>query len=512
MGSIIPLKNNRNMMNLLQKTISVLLLSVSIIPIISAQQIYNLDLESSIELAKVKSKTMLILEQSMKKASFDLKAVTSSFKTHVALDFILPQYTETIRQFEDTAGITFYPVRQNQLSSYMTINQPLPTDGYLYIRSGIQSFADYYAHDRNAQISSSIGLRQPIAAFFGYNQLQLGYKQAKLAYDLSSKQLKREELNLVYDISQTFFTLLSFHEQMNIAKISLTKQQEAYSIAQNKFSAGLIREVEALQMEVDLSEAINNYDISIVDYTAQIALFKERLGINLNDSVLIKSDLGYNLVNVDVEKAVVLALENRLEIKENEIQIELSQMEIKRRKAAGRINGNILLNYNFIGVDKSNLVIPIETSINNSLQNMTSRRGSFGVGLSVNIPIIDWGENRARVHSAQAVLAQTKIQQDAEKISIERDIRTTVNRLQSSLRRLQLLEKNVVVAEKSFEISRQRYANGDIDSQAMALERMRLNNSYISRLESFINYKLLLSDVMRKTFFDFEKNISMLGK
>lgn len=500
------------MMNLLQKTISVLLLSVSIIPIISAQQIYNLDLESSIELAKVKSKTMLILEQSMKKASFDLKAVTSSFKTHVALDFILPQYTETIRQFEDTAGITFYPVRQNQLSSYMTINQPLPTDGYLYIRSGIQSFADYYAHDRNAQISSSIGLRQPIAAFFGYNQLQLGYKQAKLAYDLSSKQLKREELNLVYDISQTFFTLLSFHEQMNIAKISLTKQQEAYSIAQNKFSAGLIREVEALQMEVDLSEAINNYDISIVDYTAQIALFKERLGINLNDSVLIKSDLGYNLVNVDVEKAVVLALENRLEIKENEIQIELSQMEIKRRKAAGRINGNILLNYNFIGVDKSNLVIPIETSINNSLQNMTSRRGSFGVGLSVNIPIIDWGENRARVHSAQAVLAQTKIQQDAEKISIERDIRTTVNRLQSSLRRLQLLEKNVVVAEKSFEISRQRYANGDIDSQAMALERMRLNNSYISRLESFINYKLLLSDVMRKTFFDFEKNISMLGK
>jgi len=511
-GSIIPLKNNRNMMNLLQKSISVLLLSVSITPIISAQQIYNLDLESSIELAKVKSKTMLILEQSMKKASFDLKAVTSSFKTHVTMDFILPQYTETIRQFEDTAGITFYPVRQNQLSSYMTINQPLPTDGYLYIRSGIQSFADYYAHDRNAQISSSIGLRQPIAAFFGYNQLQLGYKQAKLAYDLSSKQLKREELNLIYDISQTFFTLLSFHEQMNIAQISLTKQQEAYTIAQNKFSAGLIREVEALQMEVDLSEAINNYDIAIVDYTAQIALFKERLGINLNDSVLIKSDLGYNLVIVDVEKAVALALENRLELKENEIQIELSQMEIKRRKAAGRINGDILLNYNFIGVDKSNLVIPVETSINNTWQNLMSRRGSFGVGLTVNIPIIDWGENRARVHSAQAVLTQTKIQQDAEKVSIERDIRTTVNRLQSSLKRLQLLEKNVVVAEKSFEISRQRYANGDIDSQAMALERERLNNSYISRLESFINYKLLLSDVMRKTFFDFEKNISMLGK
>lgn len=499
-------------MNLRNKTISIFLFSFYFTAILSGQKIYNLDLESSIELAREKSKTMQILQQSLLKASYDLKAVTSGFKTHVDLDFVLPQYTETIRQFEDSSGISFYPVRQNQVNSYLTINQPLPTDGYLFIRSGVQSFVDYYADDRNAQISSSIGLRQPIEAFFGYNQIRLGYKQAKLAYDLSLKQLKREELNLIYDISQTFFTVLSFHERRNIAKLSMDKQQEAFDIAQSKYSAGLIREVESLQMEVDLSEAVNNYDIASVDYSSQIALFKERLGIDLVDSVAIKSDLGYIQVQVDQEKAVTLALENRLELKENEIQIELSQMEIKRRRAAGMINGDILLNYNFIGVDKSNLAVPIETSINNTWQNMLTRPGSFGVGLTVNIPIIDWGENKARVRSAQATLTQNQIQQDADRVTIERDTRTTVSRLQSSLKRLQLLEKNVVVAEKSFEISRQRYANGDIDSQAMALERERLNNAYISRLESFINYKLLLSDLMRKTFFDFEKNISMLGK
>jgi outer membrane protein len=499
-------------MHQLKRSISVVLLLISIAPLIFSQQIYNLDLESSIELAKERSKTMLILKQDLKKASYDLKAATSSLKTHVNMNLTIPQYTETVNQFQDSAGISFYPVRQNQLSSTLTINQPLPTDGFLYISSGAESFADYYAHDRNAQISSSIGLQQPIAAFFGYNQLKLGFKQAKLAYDLSSKQLKRQELDLVYDISQAFFSLLSFHEQMNIAQMSLNKQQEAYNIAQNKFKAGLIREVEALQMEVDLSAAVNNYDIASVDYYSQVALFKEKLGINLTDSVIIKSDLSYNQVYVDPEKAVALALENRLELKENEIQIELSQMEIKKRKAAGRINGNILLNYNFIGVNKSDLAIPLESSMDYSWQNMMSRKGSFGVGLTLNIPIIDWGENRAKVNSAMATLKENQILMDADKVTIERDIRTTVNRLQSNLRRLQLLEKNVVVAEKSFEISRQRYANGDIDSQAMALERERLNSAYLSRLESFINYKLLLSDVMRKTFFDFEKNISMIDK
>lgn len=93
-----------------------------------------------------------------------------------------------------------------------------------------------------------------------------------------------------------------------------------------------------------------------------------------------------------------------------------------------------------------------------------------------------------------------------DKVSIEREVRTLVEQLTSSLRRLKLLKQIVAVAEKGFEISRQRYSNGEIDSQAITLERERLNNAYISRLESFIAYKLFLSDLMRKTFYDFEHN------
>ena len=98
--------------------------------------------------------------------------------------------------------------------------------------------------------------------------------------------MKREELNLVYDISQTFFTLLSFHERLNIAQHQF-KQTTGGILILHRVSihAGLIREVEALQMEVDLSEAVNNFDIARVDYISQIDLFKERLGIDLRDSV-----------------------------------------------------------------------------------------------------------------------------------------------------------------------------------------------------------------------------------
>jgi hypothetical protein len=61
----------------------------------------------------------------------------------------------------------------------------------------------------------------------------------------------------------------------------------------------------------------------------------------------------------------------------------------------------------------------------------------------------------------------------------------------------------VKVAEKSFDITLQRYADGDIDSQSLALERNRMNTAYTSHLNAYINYQLSLADLMRKTFYDF---------
>ena len=497
-------------MTILKSTITWIIL-VAFNSIVFAQPVFNLDLESSIALAKEKSKTMLKLKQSLAGVGYDLKAATSKFKTHVNLDLVAPRYSKTVRQFEDSLGLHFYPVSQNSMSGYLTINQPLPTDGSLFIRSGMENITDYYYGKRNSQLTSIIGLNQPIEAFFGYNNISMGYKQAKLNYDRSFKQLKRAELDLVYNISQSFFTLLSYHERLNIAKLTLQRQKEAYEIAQSKYKAGLIREVEALQMEVDLGDALNSQDIANVNYLSQVTLFKEELGMELKDSIVIKTDLDYKTVNVDAEKAVSLALENRLELKEDEINIELNNMEIKRRKAEGRINGDISFNYEFKGVNQDARSLPVETTLSNTWNDLQRRPGNLGVGLTISIPLIDWGENRARVRSAEATLNQNLIQLSGDKISIERDVRTTVNRLQSNLRRLQLLEKTVVIAEKSFEISRQRYSNGDIDSQAMALERERLNTAYVTRLDAFINYKLFLADIMRKTFYDFERDVSLLA-
>ena len=117
-------------------------------------------------------------------------------------------------------------------------------------------------------------------------------------------------------------------------------------------------------------------------------------------------------------------------------------------------------------------------------------------------------ENKALVRSAESRLQKSLYRQEEVRRSIEREC-SYFQRVVSSLKRLQLLE-NLVIAEKSFEITLARFSNGDIASQELALERERLNNAYTSHLSAYINYQLRMADLMRKTFYDFQNDRPIL--
>ncbi|MFA9388669.1 MAG: TolC family protein [Prolixibacteraceae bacterium] len=471
---------------------------------------YELDLDMSIAIAKMKSYDMLSLKQDLKIAEFNLKSATSRFKTHVDLNMTMPDYSKKISSFTDSIGnISLYTSRKGTYLGELTISQPLPTDGRVYISSGLNNIDNYISGSRTMTTSTRVGLLQPVNAFY-YNDIRSGYKRAELAYEQSQKRLKREELNLVYNVSNAFYQLLSLQKREDIARMNLERQQAAYDMAKNKYDAGLIREVDALQMEVDLAEAQNNYDVSIVSSQASMNNFKEIIGISLHDSVGLSSTLDYEIVVVDAGKAVDLALNNRSEIREQEIRLEVNKIDIKRQKSYGMATGNITAYYEKIGTDEGLMTNQFSTTLNNTFDDFSSRPENFGVGFTVNIPIIDWGENRALVRAAEARLQQNMYQQEIIKRSIESEVLNLVADLNSSLKRLQLLEKNVSVAEKSFDITRARFSDGDIDSQALALERDRLNNAYTMHLSAYINYQLKLADLMRKTYYDFKNNQPVL--
>ncbi|GAB6011423.1 TolC family protein [Viscerimonas tarda] len=497
----------------MKKLILISLFLVAYGSALNAQTTYNLTLEESIEIAKEKSFSMKRLQQDLKIAEYNLKSATSRLKTHIDLSLNIPTYSETIGSGKDTAGVSYYfPVKELSTSGNLTINQPLPTDGRIYIQSNLSVVNNLNADQQHTEMKTSIGFEQPLDAIYGYNAIKSALKQAELAYEQSNKVLKREELNLVYQVSNSYYNLLSLQKSAEIAALDLERQTGAHEISKNKFEAGLIREVDALQMEVDLAEAQNNYDIAILNQVSAINSFKELLGVDLNDNVTLSSELKYEVVIVNPEKAVELALKNRLEIREQEIQMELQKLSIKRQKAEGMVRGRINANLSKFGMynnplydSNANVVSDVGflESINKSYSDLRNRPLNYNIGFTITVPILDWGENRNQVRATESRLKQITLRKEEVEREIETEVKNLVSNINGNLRRLQLLEKNVEVAEKSFEITRQRYSDGDIDSQALSLERTRLNTAYRTHLSAYINYQLSLADIMRKTFFDF---------
>jgi outer membrane protein TolC len=470
-----------------------------------ANDIHLLDLSKCLEIAADRNFRMRTLNEDLSEAEFRLTSATNRFKTRIDMNLMVPSYEETIERFEDSLGVYYSNIKQFSFSGNLEISQPLPTDGRLFLSSMLNGLEDFKVDRNTVQLITRLGFEQPLEAFYSYNRLQAGFRRAELYHELSQKELTRAELDLNYEVSSAFYNLVAAIEWENISKQTLQMQQEATQLAQNKYQAGVIAEVEALQMEIDLAEAINNYDLAQSDQMSKANFLKQLLDIPLNDSLAIESELTYTIVEVDIERAIESGLKHRLEIREREIQKELADIEISRNRVNGQITGTISAYYDLIGVGSNARDIGLSRTFRSAWQELRSRPGNRQVALNIYIPLWDWGVNQANVEAARANLRKTEYAWDNEKVTVEREIRNTVAQLRSSLRRLQLLEKNVSIAERSFNISNQRYANGEINSQALALDRTRLSTANISHLEAYFSYKLLILDLMRKTFYDFEK-------
>lgn len=479
---------------------------------LSAQEVHYLNLAQARQIAAERSYSMRNLREDFRIAEFQLRAAINRFKTQVDLYLTAPDYTETITSLTDSTGTYYFPLKQGTYSGNLQISQPLPTDGQLFISSGIYHIQDYFKNERSFRLNTRVGFEQPIEAIYSYNRIKSSLRQAELRYELSERRLTRARLDLDYEATSAYYALLSALETEKIAYQTLQLQQETFDLAINKYKAGVIAEVEALQMEVDLGEAQNNYDVAVANRMAEANYLKQLLDISLSDSIAIEADLSYEEVKVDLDKALQYGLKNRLEIREREIQQEQAEITIRSTRVQHQITGSISGYYDLIGYNETDETVALATNFNDAWRDLERRPGNRGVALELNIPIWDWGVNKAQVQAAEASLRQAKYSVDNEKVDVERDIRNTVNRLQSSLKRLKLLEKTVDVAERSFEISKNRFANGDINSQSLALDRQRLSNAYNTRLSALISYKLLLADLTRKTFFDFLEQDEVTGE
>jgi outer membrane protein len=132
------------------------------------------------------------------------------------------------------------------------------------------------------------------------------------------------------------------------------------------------------------------------------------------------------------------------------------------------------------------------------------------VVFTLSVPIWDWGVNSAEVAGAKASLRNAELRLGEETKTVERSIRDVVRSVREAENRLKVMQKGQGVAQRSYDISLERFNNGDITSTDLALDRNRLTSAKMAYLNAYIIYQLSVADLKRKTLWDFERNHSLV--
>ncbi len=455
-----------------------------------------LTLKDALNIALSKSYSIKSAELVLLNSQKTLEAAKLGLMTSINMDFNIPSYSRTLsNEFNPLTGTQqFFNYGYTTYESRLYFTQPIiftngtfTLTGDLWKRSQISSGqqipVDYYS---NVYLS----LQQPL---FTFNTLKANMNRAEINLEKAQRNYTSASKDIVYKVTAGFYQLYQARENVKIAAEKVKQTENSYQTAENKLKAGLIAEVEALQLEVDLASSKNDLLNAQSNYYEAKNDFKLLIGLKLRDSIDVSAKLEYNPVKINLQEAIRYALANRSELKNSEADIELGKMSVDEINSQGNISAMISANY---GINKDD----------NRFQGIFHQfDDSRSVTFTVHVPVLDWGENKRQVEAAKANLNLDKLSYENQKEEIKKEIIEVVDKINSAKARVEALSKSVQLAQKSFNISRQRFQAGTITSFELQQMQLRLTDAKTNSLNALIDYKLALADLNRKTLHDFEK-------
>ncbi len=483
-----------------------------LIPAASAQK--TLTLQDAIDIALEKSYDMKSIRLTMIQAEQGLIAAKNSFKTNVQMTFDAPRWSENVSAIQVPNALPIY--NNTGTMAYrggLTVTQPLPTNGNLSLTSSFsQTKSNTYLADTDNNLKQSnflssltLRLNQPL---FSINRIQLDLKTAELNFENATRTKTRRELDVIYEVSESFYNLCQNNRNFEIARDDVDQQAKTTATAKQKFEAGLIAEVQYLQMEVDLAEANDRLVSAEASLKRQMDSFKQLIGLESTDEITVQTDFEFTHFDIDIAKAVQEGLKNRSELREREISIEQQKINIKEIDAQNAIHGDLSAFYDLTGVSDSDLGYSTGTYdlFNSSWNDLRRRPKNRGVTFTLSVPVWDWGVNNARVERAMAQLKDQQNSFDELKKTVERSINDVVTRVRDAENRIEISKRRQDLAQRTFDISLERFNIGEITADQLALDRTRLNNAKTAYLTAYINYQLAVADLKRNTLYDFAAN------
>ncbi len=469
--------------------INIIILLLVVFTATSGKEARVLTLEESLKIALEKSYDIKYAEQNLIRQQETVKATRAALKSNANFNFFVPSFKTEYEQVYDSVDEVFiYKYTQkNKMMSQLTINQPLPTNGNLSLNYDF--FHEKQLGDiRNFSNYLYLKFEQPI---FTPNVLSLEIRKAELGLESTELDYKNRKLSIEYRITRSYYFLYRTFEQVEINNKRVQLIEEAYNIVKKLNGKKITGEMDVLQIEVELANSTDQLLTIEGGLERQKNSFKQDIGLPSSEDIMIITDLKYSPVNADDEfrkRIIDMGIKNNIRIRNNEINREYRKMNVIDADRENEFKGSIITT---LGFDKKDSLFT---------QTLSKPDQTRSVSLELNLPLWDWGRNKAQVKSAEASLNHSEIALEESINDIRRQLEDVLRNLQEASYRLEILENSKILAEKGYYLGLEEFKNGEISSQDLLLSLEQIINSHNSFLNAFIDFQLAKARLNRMIF------------
>ena len=378
------------------------------------------------------------------------------------------------RNFDD--GRVSY-VENNTMSNSIALSVDqniVPLGGRLSVQSYLYRL-DQYSYDSRIYNSQPFKLAytQPLRA---YNGLKWQKKTAPLQYERAKRAYLESMEDVAIDVVRLFFNVLSAQSAYQQSISNLRDRQYLFDISQKRLELGTTTKSEHLQLELSLLNAqveANNNELTLK--SQKFSLFSYLRIFNYDDIQLTPP---YTIPALNISEAEVL--DKALANSTHTLGQQISMIEAEKVVAQAKANKGLQVQLNG--------EIGFHRTANHYRDAYRRLDDNEIVGLTVSLPIFDWGVSKGRVKMAQADMEVTRTQLEQAHEAYLQDLQTSVLQFNMQADQCKNAQRAQEIADERYDITKRRFETGAVSVTDLNTAQQESENAraqYIRQLQTF---------------------------
>lgn len=325
----------------------------------------------------------------------------------------------------------------------------------------------------------NFSINQPLLRGFGKAANEAGLLDAIDNEWLNKLNLQQSVIDQITQVITAYRALILSGNNLQNQKLQLQEARKTYEINEKKIAAGQLEptgniqqsyQIESLSLMVEQAE--NDFKIAAQDLLQTIGL-DPKMRLSVPSNVVVKK-----IIVPDLKESIEWALQHNTQYLAQKMVLRADERAYKVAKNQQLWQLDVGANVQSGRINEADGQRGFPSIYNGQNINQTAR-------VTLTIPLHDLSR-RSQLISAKVRLEKDRLNLIALKRSLETTITNTINSIESLAKRYQLAEKQVALAEKSYELEKKKQQAGI----ASALDVNNTQNQLIQAQMGLIGAKI----------------------